>query len=261
MYDRQMRFRFSLAIGTVSWASLSCSSDGGGGSPPGGATISAADFPVQYASAWCGLMQRCCFESNGTPSAACEGEVQTSTTTQGDEAASDGATWNESAAVRCLDAVDKAECAAVGAEAIRALVDSCDDVWTGVVPQGGACKTFGSCAEPQVSGGASAGASCVNATCVQVVRQPIGAPCSEPTQPCDPFVAECASGACVALPEAGQACSGSCRSGSRCTAGTCEPLLAMGAACTANGDCASDRCSGGRCASGFVSGGDYCTLL
>jgi hypothetical protein len=140
-------------------------------------------------------------------------------------------------------------------------MDSCDDVWTGVVPPGGACQTFGSCAEPQVTGGASAGASCVNSMCVQVVRNPPGAACSEPTQTCDPLLAECVGGACVALPETGQSCTGSCRSGSRCNAGVCEPLLDMGATCTSNSECASDRCSGGRCASGFVSGGDYCTLL
>jgi hypothetical protein len=256
-----MRIRFLVLPIAMLSAALSCGGSGSGGGPPSGTTTSAADFPAQYATAWCDLVQRCCFESNGTPGAACESEVETRTATNGNEAASDGATWNESAAQRCLDAIGHAECASVDAVALRDLVDSCDDVWTGVVPPGGACQTYGSCAEPQVTGGASAGASCVNSACVQVVRQPPGAPCAEPTQTCDPFLAECVASACVALPEAGQACTGSCRTGSRCTGGVCEPLAAVGAPCTSNGECASDRCSGGRCASAFVSDGDYCTLL
>ena len=138
-------------------------------------------------------------------------------------------------------------------------IDSCDDTWRGVIPPGGACQTYAACAEPAVSGGASAGASCVNSICVQVVRQPAGAACNDTMLTCDPFAGTCVSGTCTALPGPGQACTGSCSAGSRCTADVCVSLLAFGATCTSDSECQSDRCRGGRCASAFVET-EYCTL-
>ena len=104
-----------------------------------------------------------------------------------------------------------ADCASADLARLVDLLDVCDDTWKGVVPPGGACMTYASCAEPAVTGGASAGASCVNSMCVQVVRQPAGAPCSQ-TPPvvltCNPLLAACGTGVCVALPGAGEACAG-----------------------------------------------------
>src|SRR6185503_5762355 len=122
----------------------------------------------------------------------------------------------------CLQRVRAADCAGTDVAALVALVGVCDDIWTGVVPAGGACRTYASCAEPPVSGGATAGSSCVNSVCVAIVRQPAGATCSTATtMMCDPLVAACSGGVCVALPGNGEACTGDCRSGSRCTAGMC----------------------------------------
>ena len=189
----------------------------------------------------------------------CEADIAAGLVTTGAQAAAGGATWEASAAGRCLDAIARADCGATNTAALRDLIDSCDDTWRGVIPPGGACQTYAACAEPAVSGGASAGASCVNSICVQVVRQPAGAACNDTMLTCDPFAGACVSGTCTALPGPGQTCTGSCSPGSRCTANVCVSLLAFGATCTSDSECQSDRCRGGRCISTFVET-EYCTL-
>ena len=54
-----------------------------------------------------------------------------------------------------------------------------DDAGVEVVPPGGACMTYSSCAELPVSGGASAGASCVNSMCVAGASVGNNAPCGD----------------------------------------------------------------------------------
>jgi hypothetical protein len=205
-------------------------------------------------------MQRCCQASGGSSAGTCEADVMAQVMSIGTKALADGATWDGAAAARCLDAVRLADCAQTDLPALVALANTCGDTWTGVVPAGGACQTYASCAEPAVSGGATAGASCANSMCVPIVRQPAGGHCDNATFVCDSLLSACSGGTCVALPGPGESCSGGCRSGSRCTGGTCTALLAMGAACAANSDCVSDKCSGGHCASALVSDGEYCAL-
>jgi hypothetical protein len=182
-------------------------------------------------------------------------------TAEGNDAMADGATWNAAAAGQCLQRVRGADCAGTDVPKLVALVDACDDIWTGIVPPGGACRTYMSCAEPPVSGGATAGSSCVNSVCLSVVRLPVGATCSTgTTMVCDVLTASCTGGVCVALPGDGEACTGDCRSGFTCTNGTCAALLGVGTACAVNSDCASDRCSAGKCTSVLAASDDYCTL-
>ena len=135
---------------------------------------------------------------------------------------------------------------ATNTDALRGLVDTCDDTWRGVIPPGGPCETYAACAEPAVSGGASAGASCVNSICVQVVRQPAGASCNDTMMACDPFAATCVSGTCAALPGAGEACAGSCRGGFalhrqrlRCRSWASAPLARRAASARATGAAAA----------------------
>lgn len=233
----------------------------GGGSGQNSDPIAVDAFPARFASAWCGMLERCCRASGGTASGACEADALARITNIQTEAAADGALWDGAVAARCLGDIAAADCASADAVAVRKLLDDCSDTWMGVVPPGGACQTYESCAEPPVSGGASAGASCVNSVCVQVVRQPPGAACSGTTLTCDPLLATCESASCVALPGPGEACSGPCRTGSRCTAGMlCGALLATGQTCVSNSECASDKCAGARCASIYVSDAEYCTL-
>jgi hypothetical protein len=223
--------------------------------------VSADDFPALYAAAWCGMFERCCQFSGGTSEGTCTADIGSEVTARGTQAAADGAIWNGDVAARCLDAIEGADCAGTNTAALLELVATCDDTWSGVIPPGGPCQYHESCAEPPVSGGASAGASCVNGMCAAVVRLPAGAECSEldPLQVCNPTVAECVSGICEALPEDAQPCTDSCRPGSRCRDGMCEALLAGGETCAADNECASDRCSAGQCASSFVET-EYCTL-
>jgi len=199
--------------------------------------------------------------SGGTSEGTCETEIQTEVTDRGTQAAADGATWNAGVAGSCLAAIEDVDCATTSTAALLALVEQCDDTWTGAIPPGGPCQYHESCAEPLVSGGASAGASCVNSMCVQVVRLPPGAECSDldPLQTCNPYAAECVSGICEALPEAGQQCTDSCVPGVRCREGMCEALLGAGETCAADNECVSDRCSGGQCASSFIET-EYCAL-
>jgi len=249
----------SLVVAVALWFPIiGC----GGGSSSGGTPVSAADFPAKFASAWCSLTKSCCEMSGGTADAVCETETAAEMTTHGNEATADGATWDAATAGRCVDELRKATCAGTDAAKLVAMLDVCDDVWKGIVPPGGACQTYYSCAEPPVSGGATAGASCVNSMCVPVVRQPAGAACSTTTTTmlCDPLAATCTDGICVELPATGAACTGACRLGSQCTGGTCVARLAPGSACSAHADCASDWCSGGQCASVLAVSGDYCTF-
>jgi len=243
-----------ITLIAAAMAALGCGGSGGGGT-----SVSADDFPTRFADGWCGLLLRCCQASGGAAMGACEADIAASSVAIGVQAAAGGATWDASAAGRCLDAIAHADCGATNAATLRDLLDSCDDTWRGVIPPGGACQTYAACAEPAVSAGASGGASCVNSVCVQVVRQPAGATCNGTTMTCDPFAGACVSGTCTALPGPGQACTGSCSPGSRCTANVCVSLLAFGATCAADNECQSDRCRGGRCASTFVET-EYCTL-
>jgi hypothetical protein len=233
---------------------------GGGTGAGGGTPVPAAEFPARFASAWCGLIQRCCQASGGTPTNVCEADITAEITAMGTEAAADGATWEAGIAGQCLAAIATADCAGTNVQALVALLNTCDDTWRGIVPAGGACMTYASCAELPVSGGATAGASCVNSMCVPVVRQPVGAPCDNTTFVCDAFTGGCAGGMCVAIPGPGQACAGDCRVGSTCRNNVCDPLLGLGAACTVDNDCISDRCSAGKCASTFATEAAYCTL-
>ena len=250
-----MRGVFIWCAATVWLPAVGC-----GGSAHENAPIAADEFPSRFAAAWCGLLQKCCLASGATAAGSCEADALARITNIGTQAAADGATWDGVGAARCLAEIASADCASVDVAALRKLVDGCGDTWFGVIPPGGACQTYEACAKPAVSGGASAGASCVNAVCVQVVRQPPGAACSGTTVTCDPLLATCVSGSCVAVPGAGESCSGSCRSGLSCTAGVCQPRLAMGEACASDGECASGKCSGARCASIYVADGEYCTL-
>jgi hypothetical protein len=219
-----------------------------------------SDFSARFATGWCGLTQRCCLASGGTSTGSCEADIMAQVTSIGVEASADGATWDATAAGRCLDAIRTADCARTDLAALVALVDLCSNTWTGVVSPGGACMTYASCMEPAVTGGASAGASCVNSMCVPIVRQPAGATCDNTTFVCSPLESACSAGICVALPGPGQACAGDCRAGSRCANNVCAPLMEMGATCAADSDCVSDRCSGGRCASTVAAAADTCVL-
>jgi len=234
----------------------------GGSSSGGGTPVSAADFPARFASDWCAMMKRCCETSGGTADQACETMTAAQLTAEGNDAVADGATWNAAAAEQCLQRVRGADCAGTDVPKLVALVDLCADIWTGVVPPGGACRTYLSCAEPPVSGGATAGSSCGNSVCIAVVRQPVGATCSTTatTMLCDPLAATCSGGVCVALPGLAEECHGECLPGLRCTTYLCGRLLGAGDACNANNECASERCSGGKCASVLAVSDDYCTL-
>jgi len=212
---------------------------GCGGSGQNGDPVAVDAFPGRFATAWCGLLQRCCQASGGATNGTCEGDTLARSTNVNSEAAAAGATWDSAGAGRCLSAIAAADCTSADPVALRKLLDDCSDTWVGMTPPGGACQTYEACAKPAVSGGATGGASCVNSICLQVVRQPPGGTCSaSSTVTCDPLLATCESGTCVALPGPGQPCTGSCRSGARCTAGTCEALLATGSSCTS----ASELC-------------------
>ena len=257
-----MRIPFRVIIVTASW--LVVTGCGGSGGQKPADPIAVGDFPIAFASAWCDLLHRCCLSSGGVPDdGACESAIPAQITSIGAQAAADGATWDGLIAGQCIAGIQAADCATADLARLVDLLDVCDDPWKGVVPPGGACMTYASCAEPAVSGGASAGASCVNAMCVQVLRQPIGAPCSQtpPTvMTCDPLQAACGGGVCMALPGAGEACTGACRSGWRCASDVCVPQLAAGQACSVDSECISESCRGGRCTSVFVSDAEYCTL-
>ncbi len=241
---KMMRPRFAL-IG-LAWGLLPI---GCGGSDED--ADSAADFSARYAGAWCSLQARCCQQAGGMPEGGCEAGAESLIAMVAEEAQATGATWDGAAAERCLDAVRNADCALPERILQLELADACDDVWQGVVPPGGACRSEVSCAKPEVSDGASAAVSCVNSTCVQAVRQPIGAPCSaDGTLVCDSLVATCQAGSCVALPELGQACSGECRAGAECSNGVCVSLLADGEACSYNLQCRSELCYYESCQSG-----------
>jgi len=259
LYHELVRIPFRVIV-TASWlVATGC----GGSGQKAGEPIAVGDFPARMASEWCGLLNRCCLASGGVAMGTCEADIMAQVTSIGGEAAADGATWDAVVAGQCIAGLQAADCASADLARLVDLLDVCDDTWKGVVPPGGACMTYASCAEPAVSGGASAGASCVNSMCVQVLRQPAGAPCSQ-TPPvlltCDPLVAACGTGVCVALPGAGEACAGNCRSGWRCVSDVCVPQLAAGQTCTVDGECISGGCRGGRCVSVFVSDAEYCTL-
>jgi hypothetical protein len=251
-----MRTRFVMVVLALGLAAASCGGGGGAGVGP----VAAADFPMRFASDWCGLLARCCVASGGAATSTCATDTEARIAQIATEATSQGATFDSAAAGKCLSGLSALTCEATDPVALLAALDACNNPWVGVVPPGGACMTYASCAKPPASAGTRVGASCVNGICVQAVAVGVGAACSTTmtTMVCDARVGACQAGVCTALPGSGEACTGSCKPGLRCTAGTCAARAAMGATCTADSDCASDICSGGKCASAFA--GDECTL-
>jgi hypothetical protein len=235
----------------------SCSDDS---SDSQAAPIPTEEFPRQFASAWCAWLERCCEASGGTSDGACEDDTEARMAQIGSEAAAADATWDDAAAGRCLDRIRAADC---GGDliALRDTLDACDDMWRGRVPPGGACETYAACAEPDVDGDAQTGVGCINSECVQIVRQPAGAPCMATLLRCDPLLAECdVSGICVALPDVGDDCSDSCRAGARCDEGTCVALADTGEDCSVESDCSSEDCNAGRCTTAGIADSEYCSL-
>lgn len=235
--------------------------DGGGGGGDGGSgvTPTPASFPGQFAEAWCGLLSRCCLASGGTDKVGCQAGTGNRVSGIATQASADGAAWNGAVAARCLQLLATADCAAIDPIQQRDLLDVCNDTWDGVIPPGGTCQTYVSCAEPAVSGGAVAAASCVNMKCVVAVAQPPGAACPTGVS-CDRYRASCQAQTCVALPGPGQQCTGDCLLGARCMTGMCVALQTTGQTCSSDGQCVSDKCRGGRCSSPFVADGEYCQL-
>ena len=235
----------------------------GGSQKSGGTPVSAQEFPARFASAWCSLIKGCCEASGGASDAACAAAIETEVKGRGELAAADGATWDATVAGRCLASLGKTDCAVDGSGLFE-VVTLCDDVWKGVVPPGGACQTYASCAELPAHADAVAGASCVSGMCVPIVQQPLGETCDDETFVCDLFRATCSVATphtCVPRPGPNENCLLVCRDGSECQDGVCVPLAALGAACAADADCASGTCSGGKCASLIAAAfDDHCAL-
>jgi len=246
-----------IVLGVVTVAALS----GGCGPEASGPTISvtAAEFPAAYAQRFCARMSECCMASGGTTTGACEETERADAQADASEAQAAGATFDAPAASDCLGALDEASCSMDFVE-LRALLRRCD-VWLGGVAPGDACTSGAACAEP----GSNVVSGCSGGRCIAVEVLATGSACVplSSTAICDPLIAECdsATSTCVPLPPVGQPCTSDCAPGARCGAdNVCSALLSAGDACTLGGECLSDVCAGGRCASLLSGDTEYCTL-
>lgn len=153
--------------------------------------------------------------------------------------------YDAEAASRCLDAFAELPCTDVFAPT---TLPGCDDVFVPAVPAGGACAGRQEC----IDGVCEIGASCPG-TCVALGGA--GTSCSGGDCQDDLI---CYMGSCEAPHPAGGACADDvdCERGLRCgDEGTCEPLLADGAPCANNFECAgASVCSNGMCGPGAAEG-------
>jgi hypothetical protein len=136
-------------------------------------------------------------------------------------------------------------CHALGRTGDSCLGDTqCDYGFGCVTPTfPGTCQVLGAPSGPCPGNRcADAGTVCVSGSCIAAAFAgaacPTGTECS-PFEPCNTT-----SGQCASLPDINMQCTGRCEGDAWCdtTLAQCEPLLANGAACDTDHDCASGFC-------------------
>ncbi len=186
----------------------------GGGS--GGGPIPIDELPQQVIDALCGFEVRCgAVSSEAICIAEFEQELNTADVVAG---VHDGKiTYDANLARQCLDAYNTMSCDAT-AQSVRVQPQACKDAVKGTVADGGMCEADQVCIS-ELCNAPSCQAACCPGTC-------------DPTPP---------------LPAAiGQSCAGTtCVDGAFCNNSTCAALLAAGASCQSDSQCAyGTMCAG-----------------
>jgi hypothetical protein len=242
-----------LVLGCVVAAASGCSSAGGSS----GASLSRDEFPGQLGNAFCDSIAPCC---KAATIAYDDGKCRSAATNyfSGFLATNGGskATYDATAAAKCLDAVKAALQACVGFEdAISGA--ACSDVFQGTVPDGGSCVTTADCVnhdecdfDPNAAPGAG-GMVCIGMYSDVAPHGKAGDACfgtcnviadgstycsSDGDQTAAPYCygsegLVCASDTklCTKLAPVGAACAqGGCVKGAFCQAGTCAAQLDSG---------------------------------
>lgn len=238
-----------------------------------GSAAAADQWCAAWAAATCALWTKCPLVVGGQTTAQCEKALQkeclgSAALTQ--SLASGKLKFDEAKAAQCLADLKKTDCPALYQTMISqpgAAVPSCGQVLVGQQPAGAACQLATECLP---------GAHCVfGANCPGKCQawSKVGQVCTA-DKPCEPGVAACSGGVCLALSSAvGGKCvdyqcslplycdvaTGNCAkfglTDSPCTAagqlcwagltcfaptgqaGTCKPLAGKGAACLSHGNC------------------------
>lgn len=246
-----------VALGApIIWACTgACSSgSGSGGVPGGGGSIPLEDFPAAYASALCDNIGPCCTQAGRTYDASsCKALVGALAASVVGSVNSGKVKYDASAAGQCLE-LAKSSAGSCNFDFESA---ACDQVFTGTVPEGGACDEDLECIGPP-----GAHIDCDNEVCVVEKRGAAGDPC---TWTCteNGAVTSCSG-------------SGSAETGARCFTNdslycdsdeqVCKPQLAVGAtgcgfdddACASGAYCDSDTCTAKVEVGGSCSGSGTC---
>lgn len=261
---------------------LACGCEGSDsdGDSVAGAGASSGDGIDDYVDAYCALARECCGAQAQAMLSSCEVEFER----QSDLVAAARAgtvTLHEPAFGQCVAAL---QASVASCEPARESPEACLDAFGGTVAAGGACSRGLECTRgegPQVCLRASdpGGGAEASGVCVSLRRGQAGEPCltdydgsgsltigtpdvDPPRVYCDrrdglycpPF-----DGVCTPLPGAGAPCAFDCAEGLQCDEGSCQPVVAEGAACASRHQCDEGLfCPAGVCVTPTIADTGLC---
>ncbi len=226
-------------------AMAACGGDDGG-------SVAIDDLADALADAQCARLVRC---NTYVSQAACLAEAQLDVTELKHSIEAGRVSYDGAKVAACLDAFGAAPCDA-STEAARVTPAACDEGVKGTVADGGTCYTNTECVSESCNQ-PDCGMACCEGVCDPTVGDAaIGQSCAN---------ARCVDGAfcngsdvCTALLAAGAACQsdGQCAYGLACGNSVCAPAANRGEACL-DGDCTDigDRCDGTSCVARSTAGG------
>jgi hypothetical protein len=239
----------SWAAALAAVAFLGCkSSDGGGAS-----NVPSNDFAAQYASAYCESIGPCCAQAGiASDVESCRSTLQpTLAATVKILLENPKITYNESATGICLDEIRASLTACT--DRTRAASKTCQQVFVGTVPIGGACATSNDCVKQ-----AGGSVYCSQAVCTwsgnqtEQPRGKLGDGCNATCQAGNGTTG-CAG---WGVSDAGSSTTCWISDGLYCPIGrVCTAVAAIGQRCSGNYSCVEDaHCQNGACVANEATG-------
>lgn len=221
----------------------------------GSDSVSLDELPDALASAQCERLVRCGLY---TSAADCEAAINFNITEIQHSVEAGRVAYDGEAVAECLDTLGSASCD-LTTESARVTPQSCKDAIKGAVAAGGTCYDSGDCQSARCDL-PDCGNACCMGTCQDGPAEvTVGQSCAD--APCDDR-SFCQNGTCQALLASGAACQGSdeCGFGLMCGNDACTAAAHRGDACV-DGDCAEigDRCDSTDHCAALVAVGGACS--
>ncbi len=292
MNYHSLRVLVAVVFVSAPIVAIGCGGEVDDGSATGPVTIE--DLCDQMAAIACDRPDRCCDQAgHDYDVAACKRGETAECKTAVAKLTAAGATYDASAASRCLDALRAASTGCGRNEPEGDAVEAaCGGVFVGKTALGDKCSEDVACApvagrqvdcasageERRCTLRSRVGEACGN-TSSGVVECERGLACkteggagvcverAQKGESCEGV--SCAGGlacdfdsrTCVEPPAIGGACTITCATGAYCSSGTCVSQKALGESCGSSTECATRICSGGKCVDNAYADGASCKPL